>query len=591
MKEQKRKKTRIIFICASLALFIMFLKKSNYIQKVDEVLELRSLFEQNYLNYVCDNAGDFLKKQYKGGYNAKVYKTLSLDKGQTALINFIRDSKFKYIKDYYSRIGFLFIVLVLDIIFILFWISYCICCCCNCCCFNSASASTSSTVCRVIFFIISIIFTLFVIVFSFIVLLLITPFKRTINGAACSTLTLVDHFRDGLGNSYPNITTNRWTGISGLEQILEDDKTKFNKVVDYTDLNKKITYAISNYSNIKNDTCGIKKVVKSEDLINDNSTMSKLVDSSFNNINFNDQINNVKNAYQDFTNTENEACKDVYKAFHDYINKYVKTIACIFFIITLIASFVGLLTLIIYFISKSELFRIIYIIIWNILMLLMIITLLLSIVFGLFGFVLYDGRAIIQYIFSTNNLNNADPIFIKSDSYVANIINTCVNGNGEFLRVIQENEEIKNKLNDFNQNIDRYNNILSRLSNLNCSNEELKAKTSIIDVYKSFKEKNNLVLDIGGSLTNISCNFARNDEMIILGEIDDSGKFGIAIFVMSFLLGLFLGITILAGIIIVHKFKYQEDITPPKTEVNVHNDNSTGNINDQNNNLFSNNNI
>ena len=50
-------------------------------------------------------------------------------------------------------------------------------------------------------------------------------------------------------------------------------------------------------------------------------------------------------------------------------------------------------------------------------MLLMIITLLLSIVFGLFGFVLYDGRAIIQYIFSTNNLNNAILVLMGMENF------------------------------------------------------------------------------------------------------------------------------------------------------------------------------
>ena len=144
MKDKKQMKSKIIFICASLALFIMFLKKSNYIQKIEEVLDVRHLFEQNYLNYLCNNAGDHLTKQYKGGYDAKIYRTEALSKSQNALINFMRDSKYQYIKDYYSRIVFLFIIIVLDIIFIFSWISYCICCCRNCCCFNSESSSSTS---------------------------------------------------------------------------------------------------------------------------------------------------------------------------------------------------------------------------------------------------------------------------------------------------------------------------------------------------------------------------------------------------------------------------------------------------------------
>ena len=310
-------KSKIIFICASLALFIMFLKKSNYIQKIEEVLDLRNLFEQNYLNYLCDYAGDYLTKQYKGGYDAKIYKTETLSKGQNALINFMRNQKYEYIKDYYSRIAFLFVIIGLDIIFIFSWISYCCCSCCNCCCFKSASESSSLNTCRFVFFMISTIFNLFVIIFSFIAIIFVATFIRKMNGIACSTLTLADHFRDGLGNSYPIITINRWTGILGLIQILEEDKTKFNNVVNDTDLNQKIKYAISNYSNIKNDTCGIKKVVTSEDdLRNANNSMSQLVDSF--NIDYNKKINNLKNQYQDLTKTENDVCKGIYEAFHDY---------------------------------------------------------------------------------------------------------------------------------------------------------------------------------------------------------------------------------------------------------------------------------
>ena len=78
-------------------------------------------------------------------------------------------------------------------------------------------------------------------------------------------------------------------------------------------------------------------------------------------------------------------------------------------------------------------------------MLLMIITLFLSIVFGLIGLVVHDAKAFIQYIISTNNLYSKDPLLIKVDSNVANLLNTCFNGDGEFLLAIQEDEEIKKK--------------------------------------------------------------------------------------------------------------------------------------------------
>ena len=142
-----------------------------------------------------------------------------------------------------------------------------------------------------------------------------------------------------------------------------------------------------------------------------------------------------------------------------------------------------------------------------------------------------------------------------------------------------------------NQNIDKYNNILNRLIDLNCANKELEAKNSIKDAYTSIIEKNQLLIDIGDSLTNISCSFARNDEMIILDEINDSANFGISIFVMSFLLGICLGISILTGIIFVHRYKYKNVISTSKNEVTIHKDNSNSNISEPNHTLSSNNNI
>ena len=135
-----------------------------------------------------------------------------------------------------------------------------------------------------------------------------------------------------------------------------------------------------------------------------------------------------------------------------------------------------------------------------------------------------------------------------------------------------------------NQNIDKYNNTLNRLIDLNCANEELEAKNSIIDAFTCLLEKNQLLLDISYSLTNISCSFARNDEMIILGEINDFVNFGNVIYVMNFLLGISLGISILTGIFLVHRYKYKKNPkSPSNKEVNINNDNSTA-INNTNNN-------
>ena len=580
MKIRNKKKSKIFLICLSITLCLMILKKTNYIKRFEETIGIRSLFEQETLNYVCDKAGNSLAKKYSNGYDAKIYETKKPNKAQNAIIDFARDSKSKYIKDYLSRFRIFLAFLILDIIFIFFWISYCCCCCCNCCCFKTASPPSYKL--RTIFFLISSIFNLFVIICSIVILYLINPFVKKLNGIGCSTFTLVDHFRDGLGTSYPQIT-NKWGGIPYIKTLLIDTNNKFNEINYDVELNKSINYAKSNYSNLTNGTY-IEKIISKVDfdlLIDD---FYELVNSSLISLNFDDVIQNIDKTYDEFTKTEYDACQDVYDILHDHVNKYVKKVISIFFTITLVFGFLGLLFLILYYIAKYNCFRIIYVIIWNISMLLMLFSILISIIFGIIGFLIHDGMRVIQYILSEDNLNNNDPLLIDSNNFISDLIVTCVNGDGEFLRVIQENQEIKNYLDKFNLNLVNYNNIIYQLNQFQSNEKEDIAKKSIINVFELLLIKTADLVNLSSSLVNINCNFARNDEMIVLGEMDSFSKYGVAICALSFLVGILFGLSILAGILFVHRYKYENENsgTSKITEIdNNANDKSDTNINEK----------
>ena len=83
-----------------------------------------------------------------------------------------------------------------------------------------------------------------------------------INGVACSILTLVDHFRDGLHDSYPQVS-NRWGGIPEIERLLKEGRNQYKKVINYSQLEKDIDYAMKNYTAIeKTDKCGLTKIIK-----------------------------------------------------------------------------------------------------------------------------------------------------------------------------------------------------------------------------------------------------------------------------------------------------------------------------------------
>ena len=218
-------------------------------------------------------------------------------------------------------------------------------------------------------------------------------------------------------------------------------------------------------------------------------------------------------------------------------------------------------------------------------MLLMLLSILLSVVFGLIGYILHDAVAVIQYTLSENNLNSNDPIFIKSSSFVSDLINSCVNGNGEFLKIIQENEDIKKYTDDFNTKEKTYNNFKNRLSSLKCNGQEEVAKQSIINVYDILLGKTSAALNMSDSLVNVNCSFARNDEMIIMGEIDNCAKKADALCACSFLVGICFGISVLAGILFVHRYKYSDELKEKdlvKNDVTItqtHNE-SSQNIND-----------
>ena len=518
-------------------------------------------FENEKIDYTCDKAGNSLKKKYSRGFDEKTIEKLNLNKPQRAIINYIRDSKYKYIKEYIvSRYVIFIIFLILDIIFIICWISYCGCCCCSCCCFKTANPSSKTL--RFVFFLIAAICNLLVIIFDIIAISQIGPFVKRINGVVCSSFNFVEHFKDGLGTSYPK-ESNRWKGVLAIRDLLNDTQIKYDVVIDNSELEQLIQYARANYTDLEQDTCGIKNIIKTGDFENEMNSLDDLISSSYSSIDFQEQIDNIYEAYNKLSDTEDDVLGDTYDFLHDYINKYVKKIYTLFFVTTLIFAFLGLLFLVLYYIMKSNYFRIVYVIIWNISMLLMLLSILIGVSFGLIGTALHDGVKIVQYILSKDNLYNEDPIAIKTDQYVSDLINTCLNEDGEFLNVLQETEEIKINIEKFNNYSNKYNNTIKALSSFNCNDEKTNiAKDSIINVYSSLLDKATTVEYMSSNLTVLNCRFAGNDERIILNEIDSNAKISLVICACFLLVGLLFGISVLSGILFIHRYKYIEEAEP-----------------------------
>lgn len=63
--------------------------------------------------------------------------------------------------------------------------------------------------------------------------------------------------------------------------------------------------------------------------------------------------------------------------------------------------------------------------IWIVTLILVVLTFLVGVIFGLIGIVATDGTSVLQYIFSKENLEGEGVIF--TDKTVGGYINTCVN--------------------------------------------------------------------------------------------------------------------------------------------------------------------
>jgi len=63
-------KPRVFLICISITLGIMSVKKTNIVTRIEEGLfNIRKLFQQNIMDYVCNKAGKSFLKKYQNGYD------------------------------------------------------------------------------------------------------------------------------------------------------------------------------------------------------------------------------------------------------------------------------------------------------------------------------------------------------------------------------------------------------------------------------------------------------------------------------------------------------------------------------------------
>ena len=453
MNQRKNVIYRYILLTIFLTSCIMLLKKSDFFNNILDPLNLRDLSNTQAREYSCDKAGSRLLDKYSGDYNEEIGEPKeSLNEAQQAIVDFARDNKYSNIKPYLKRVAIYIVFLCLAVIFLALWISYWGCCCCKSCLFSSSKGG--STFLPMLCYVISAICLLLVIIFSIIILSLTNPFFRRVNGLFCSTLTLLEHLINGFGTQYPSHSS-EWNGLNHvIDRFIYSDQLL--KTVDDEYINS--TYYIAHENCEKETSC----VCNITELEIDKYLWDIYFFISYVALDIPTQIGKMKGGLTILDETKVDVGDDIYDFLHDYANKHIKNICLAIFILTLIIAVIGLIFLSLYYFLKCGIYRIVYIVIWNLSMFFMILAILVSVVFGVLGYVVRDGVQIVHYTLSSYNLLNDDPIFFKSkNTYISSLINECANDDGDFLDSLGDDIlSSKNESDaDFNEIMHELNNI------------------------------------------------------------------------------------------------------------------------------------
>ena len=267
-----------------------------------------------------------------------------------------------------------------------------------------------------------------------------------------------------------------------------------------------------------------------------------------------------------------DADNDIYDFLHDYANSHIKRLCIAIFTLTLVFGVLGIAFLSLYYFIKREIYRKIYIIIWNISMLISILAVIISAIYGVIGYVFTDLVQVLNYSLSQDNLLSDDPIiFTRKDDFLYYIIDECANGDGHLFDIVSEEIE------SINFGIKLTFQLKMLEVNESCDDEE---KEIILNFYQTMLNNTDILLSNTQELFNISCAFAKNDKYIILNEFESAGKRATVISTFQFLIGILLAISILVGILFVHKYIYKIDSNVSLTNVTV-NSNPKENPNNQ----------
>ena len=533
----KNKKTQILLYSLATTLVIFLLNKNlnlspNSLHR--PTLNFRFLIEAEDVVKRCTNKKtpkNFLKQYNDLEVSDEKLDDNSLDKYQEVLKNIIKEHKFVKIEKYLTRILMYLIFIVVDIILLIIWFIFCGCCCCGK--KNKDPANCCSKFYFFLFFFFGII-AILICAYGFI----ITPsFYKSLNGVICSLYKLVFHFTEGTKEDYPD---NNWKGFEGINGLIEEyynSKTKINSLN-----GDGCTEQGSNYCEIYRRTI--------DDLENEKDTndgfMGILKDKS-------DKINST---LEPINKIKNSTLDDIEKIMR-HLDKYCKLGLHVLFLAIAAFSLLGLITLSSYFLCNCNCISCLFHLFWNLEMLIILVTMLVAIAFGLTGVVGKDAIGLLKYAKSEENIKNEEPFLFTFNDEYQNEINECFNKEGDLYKLLfsssDSNTGYSSHINNYAKDFE---NEYSKLKNekRDSNDNTVKLYEEVNKIIISIKELNDN-LNINNITEVFDCSFFKRDFEIMTKELKENLCKKLSFFsLVIIIVDLVAFLSILFGVLIVSNY-------------------------------------
>ena len=537
--EIENKKFKIILFSLVFTLVIFVINKNTNLSInsfENHSFNFRSLLSNKQVDERCKKTqSDFLEK-YKGENYYSNKKNGTLSKYQEVLKDMIENKNYsKNIKKYLPRIVIYFIILIVDILLFIVWILFCGCCCCN------KNKKSSSSICGKCSFIIYLILSFLVILLCVLGFFLSPSFNKSINGVVCSLYKLVFHFIEGTKDDFPS---SNWKGVEGLKELIKEFSDTYK---DIGNLNKQTGDNCQSSNNAINYCDLYNQIVDKIQNVESGEFKNELESSG----------QKIESISETFKTIKDEALDNI-ENIMEKVDKYFKLSFIALFSVILLFCVLGLTTLIIYFICNCDCISCLYHIFWNIEMIIIIITLLVGVCFGIIGVVSKDAISILQYAKSSDNLLKEKPFLLDIDEQNRDKIDICFNGDGSLMKKIFNDEKA------YKSNIDEdYKDFEENYSSFK-DEEEFKNKADLVRAYEGLEEILKKLKYLNDNLNSenldkiLNCNFVGIDFNILIDEINDSLAKKLSLYSLVIVIAdLASVISIFFGITVINNYKEQ----------------------------------